>query len=209
MPKTAAFDAHSNAYDDWFETHDRLYQAELDAIRQLIPSHAVEGMEVGVGSGKFAAPLGITIGVEPSEQMAVKARLQGIDVYPGVAEALPFADERFDLVLMVTTICFVDDILKSFDEAHRVLKPGGSIIVGFVDKESDLGREYWDRRAESAFYREATFFSTLEVIGYLKEAGFHISRIKQTLLPGQQPKGVLDGFGRGSFVAIEGLKPGD
>jgi ubiquinone/menaquinone biosynthesis C-methylase UbiE len=69
--------------------------------------------------------------VEPSEKIAIKAEKQGVRVFSNVAEDLPFTDYEFDFVLMVTTICFVDDILKSFMEAFRVLKTCGSIIVGF------------------------------------------------------------------------------
>lgn len=123
-----------------------LYEVELRAIQQLIPSQEAKGVEIGVGSGKFAARLGIKIGVEPSEKMAIKARKQGINVYRGIAEDLPFPGDRFDFVLMVTTICFVDDVIKSFREAFRVLKPSGCIIVGFADKESELGRQYADKK---------------------------------------------------------------
>ncbi len=84
MPRTEPFDEYSDAYDEWFEENLDLYEAELEAIRRLLPPPGAEGMEVGVDSGKFAAPLGIRIGVEPSEVMAIKAREQGIDVYPGV-----------------------------------------------------------------------------------------------------------------------------
>ena len=206
MPKTAPFEKHSDAYDEWFEKNHDLYEAELEAIRQLIPSPGAEGMEVGVGSGKFAKPLGIKIGVEPSEKMAIKARMQGINVYPGIAEDLPFPDGRFDFVLMVTTICFVGDVIKSFREAFRVLKPGGCIILGFVDKESKLGRHYAEKREESTFYKEATFFSAQEVLKYLEEAGFRPVRIKQTLIPGVSLETILDGFGKGAFVAIRGVK---
>ncbi len=206
MPRTAPFEKYSDEYDEWFEKHRDLYEAELEAIRQLLPPPGAEGLEVGVGSGKFAAPLGIKIGVEPSEKMAIKARKQGINVYPGVAEKLPFPDGRFDFVLMVTTICFVDDIVKSFREAFRVLKPNGCIIVGFVDKESELGKQYQNKREKSKFYKEATFFSTQEVLKYLKEAGFRIEKIRQTLIPGQSPKTILDGFGKGAFVVIKGVK---
>jgi len=206
MPKTEPFDKYSDAYDEWFNKNYDLYEAELEAIRQLIPPPGSEGMEVGVGSGKFAAPLGIKIGVEPSEKMAIKAGMQGINVYPGVAEELPFSDGRFDFILMVTTICFVDDVIKSFREAFRVLKPNGCIIVGFVDKESELGRQYADKREKSKFYKDATFFSTQEVLRYLKEAGFGAVKIKQTLIPGKSKKNVLDGYGKGSFVVIRSVK---
>ncbi len=206
MPKIEPFEKHSDAYDEWFKKNIDLYEAELEAIRQLIPPPGAKGVEVGVGSGKFAAPLGIKIGVEPSEKMAIKARMQGINVYPGVAEELPFSDGRFDFVLMVTTICFVDDVIKSFREAFRVLNPSGCIIVGFVDKESELGRQYAGKREISKFYKDATFFSTQEVLKHLQEAGFVIEKIRQTLIAGELPKTILDGFGKGAFVLIKGVK---
>jgi SAM-dependent methyltransferase len=159
MPKTEPFDKYSDEYDQWFKENADLYEVELEAIRQLVPPHRSEGLEVGVGSGKFAAPLGIKTGVEPSKMMAAKARIKGVEVYPGVAEELPFSDGKFDYILMVTTICFVNDILKSFREAFRVLRPGGYIIVGFIDKESELGKQYDDKKGQTMFYKDATFFS--------------------------------------------------
>ena len=206
MPKIEPFEKYSDTYDEWFIKNIDLYEAELKAIRQLIPPSGLEGMEVGVGSGKFAAPLGIKIGVEPSEKMARKARLQGINVYSGVAEDLPFSEGRFDFVLIVTTICFVDDVIKSLAEAFRVLKPTGCIIVGFVDKDSALGKQYTVQKEKSKFYKNATFFSTEELLKYLKEVGFVIEIIRQTLIPEELPEVVSDGFGRGSFVVIKGVK---
>lgn len=206
MPKTAPFEKYSDEYDEWFEKNHDLHEAELEAIRQLIPPLGAEGVEVGVGSGKFAAALGIKIGVEPSEKMAIKAKKQGINVYLGMAEDLPFPDDRFDFVLMVTTICFVDDVVKTFREAFRVLKPSGCIIIGFLDKETELGKQYADKREKSKFYKEAIFFSTQEVLKYLKKVGFRIVKIRQTLIPKQLPETILDGFGRGAFVVIKGVK---
>ncbi|MBN1212100.1 MAG: methyltransferase domain-containing protein [candidate division Zixibacteria bacterium] len=206
MPNTEPFDKYSDEYDEWFERNAELYQAELETVRQLIPSADAEGMEVGVGSGKFAAPLGIRIGIEPSKKMADRAREKGINVYPGIAEKLPFNDARFDYILMVTTICFVDDVLKSFKEAFRVLKPGGCIIVGFVDKESQLGKQYTADKEKNKFYKDATFFSTEEVLKYLKKAAFEILRIRQTLIPEESTSTIRDGFGKGSFVVIRALK---
>jgi SAM-dependent methyltransferase len=206
MPKIEPFEKYSNEYDKWFDNHIDFYVAELEAIRQLIPPAGAEGMEVGVGSGKFAVPLGIKVGVEPSEKMASKARLQGIDVHSGVAEELPFSDGLFDFVLMVTTICFVDDAAKSLREAFRVLKTGGFIIVGFVDRESELGKRYSEKKESSRFYKDATFFSAPEVLMYLKGSGFVITNVLQTLIHGELPKTILEGFGRGAFVVIKGMK---
>jgi ubiquinone/menaquinone biosynthesis C-methylase UbiE len=205
MPKTKPFDEHSQAYDRWFERNAELYAAELEAIRGLLPPQGAEGMEVGVGTGKFAVPLGIKIGVEPSENMAAEAIRQGVKVHTGVAEKLPFPDARFDFILMVTTLCFVDDVLTSFREAYRVLKPGGALIVGFVDKESRLGREYQAQKTQSKFYKEAVFFSAEAVLSHLKQAGFEVAKVRQTLIPGEKTQSVRDGFGRGAFVVIRAI----
>ena len=207
MAKTDPFDKHSDKYDKWFEVHADLYALELAAIRELLPESLGKSLEVGVGSGKFAHPLGITTGVEPSIPMAKKAIELGIDVRIGTAEELPFVDNEFDLVLMVTTICFVDDLDAAFGEAMRVLKPGRCIILGFVDKESELGRKYRQRQQESIFYREATFFSTEEVLKHLEIAGFVDHRIRQTLCPDDPSDTIRDGYGTGSFLAIKSFKP--
>ena len=206
MPKIGPFEKHSNEYDKWFDNHADSYAAELDVIRQLIPFPGADGMEVGVGSGKFAAPLGIKIGVEPSKRMASKARMQGIEVHSGIAEELPFPNDRFDFVLMVTTICFVDDVTKSLKEVFRVLKADGFIIVGFVDRESEVGKQYSEKKESSRFYRDATFFSAPEVLMHLKKSGFVVTKVLQTLIPGELPKIILEGFGKGAFVAVKGMK---
>ncbi len=206
MPKIDIFEKYSDAYDDWFEKNPDAYAVELKAIRQLLPAGDARGMEIGVGSGKFAVPLGITIGLEPSEQMANKAEKLGIKIYSGVAEDLPFSDHEFDFILMVTTICFVDDIVQSFREALRVLTPGGCVLIGFVDKKSELGRKYMENRNKSKFYKEAIFFSTQEVLDHLQTAGFGTTEVKQTLIPGDTEKTVLDGFGQGAFVVIKAIK---
>jgi len=182
LPKITPFERCSDAYDDWFRKNADAYAAELALIRGFLPLEAAYGMEVGAGSGKFAGPLGIRIGVEPSGEMAKKAVKQGVQVVRGVAENLPFADSAFDFVLMVTTICFVDDIFQSFAEARRVLKKGGMFIVGFVDRESELGRQYDTHREQSRFYREAHFLSAREVLQYFNLSRFSVKEIVQTLI---------------------------
>jgi hypothetical protein len=50
------------------------------------------GVEIGVGTGRFAEPLGIRVGVEPSKAMRQVAQKRGIEVIDGVAQVLPFDD---------------------------------------------------------------------------------------------------------------------
>ena len=148
MPKVEPFEKHRDRYENWFERHRYAYLSELEAVRKLLPKEG-KGAEIGVGTGRFAAPLGIKLGVEPSKAMAEIARKRGVEVIEGVAESLPFPDESLDYLLMVTTICFVDDPEKALREAYRVLKPGGALIIGFVDRDSPIGRYYEEHRDES------------------------------------------------------------
>jgi len=207
MAKIESFEKYSKEYDEWFTKNQDIYLAEFNAMKSLFSSDKF-GIEIGVGSGRFALPLGIKIGVEPSKKMAEISRKKGIQVYEAVAEQLPFNDKKFDFVLMVTTICFVDDLAKSFQEAYRILKNDGFIVVGFVDKESELGKQYQLKREASKFYRNATFYSVKETIALLREASFTDVVIKQTVFPGQTDKINLveDGYGKGSFVIIKAIK---
>lgn len=206
MAKTTSFDGQADQYDAWFQKHNDLYQAEVEAFRSLIPVSGY-GVEIGVGTGRFAVPLGIGIGVEPAPQMAELARQRGIEVLDGVAEALPFDDNSFDFAVMVTVVCFLDDVAKAFKEAWRILKPRGTLVVGFIDRESELGRIYDQKKEQNVFYRDATFYSVGELEILLTEAGFSSFSYRQTLLPGETPKlNVVEGYGSGGFVVIRGHK---
>lgn len=206
-PRVEPFDRHWRRYEDWFDTHRSAYHAELRALRELV-SHGVRGVEVGVGSGRFAVPLEIPFGVDPSLPMVKLARERGIHVVQGVGEALPFAGSSFDLVLMATTVCFLEDLDRTLQEARRVLRIGGAIVVGLVDRASPLGAEYLARKDESLFYRGARFRTADEVLASLARAGFGEFDARQTLFgsPGATPpdEPVLEGHGTGSFVALRG-----
>ena len=142
--------------------------------------------------------------------MAERAIQRGVEVRPGIAEDLPCENSSFDYLLMVVTVCFLDDVYRSFHEAYRVLRPGGHILIGFIDRLSPLGRAYEKNREDNVFYREATFFSTDEVVFYLSEAGFAEFVFRQTIF--QHPAEMQEsdfarpGHGKGSFVVVRGTK---
>ncbi len=209
MPKVEPFEKHRERYESWFERHRHAYLSELEAVRRLLPKEG-KGAEIGVGTGRFAGPLGIKLGVEPSRAMAEIAKKRGIEVIEGVAENLPFPDESLDYLLMVTTICFVDDPERALREAYRVLKPGGALIIGFIDKNSPIGRHYEEHKEESVFYRDARFFSTEELLELLKRVGFRKFKIVQTLFHRldeiKEIEPVKPGYGDGSFVVIKAVK---
>lgn len=207
MARIEPFEEYYNEYDHWFIRNKDIYHAELNAVKSFVPKNK-KGLEVGVGSARFALPLGIKVGIDPSKKMADISRSRGIRVYESVSEKLPFSDETFGFVLMVTTICFVDYILKSFKEAYRVLKNNGCLIIGFIDKNSNLGQKYQLKKLSSKFYRYATFYSTKEVIDFLKKTNFSNLSIKQTVFFDKRHR--LDhlkkGYGEGNFVVIKAVK---
>ena len=210
MAKTEPFEKYVSEYEAWFENNRFVYESEVRAIKKQLPKKG-EGIEVGVGSGRFAAPLGIKLGVDPSGKMRELARNRGIVAIDGIAEKLPFDDSRFHFVLMVTTICFLDDIEAAFEEAFRVLKPGGSLIIGFIDKDSPVGMLYQQHKNESVFYKVANFYSVDEVTSYLKESGFKRLKFTQTIFHHLSEIEILEpvkkGYGKGSFVVVRALKP--
>jgi len=208
--KTEVFDRYAEGYDAWFEKNPIVYESELRAVAGMLPKHG-KGMEIGVGTGRFAAPLGIKIGIEPSRAMGAIARRRGIQVVRGVAESLPVADAAFDFAIMVTTLCFLDDVESSLCQAYRVLKERGVLILGFIDRESRLGRRYLRRKADSLFYREARFYSYDEVARLMENAGFIELVCAQTgfqeMHRMQAPEPARPGHGEGLFVVLRGTKP--
>ncbi|RRQ20766.1 class I SAM-dependent methyltransferase [Thiohalobacter thiocyanaticus] len=205
MPRVAPFEAHHARYETWFDRHEAAYFSELLALRAFVPWEG-QGLEIGVGSGRFAAPLGLQVGIDPSPAMLAYAVSRGIATVQGTAESLPFADSRFDHALVVTTICFVDSATAMLAEAYRVLKPGGRLVIGFIDRESALGRHYLAHQAESVFYREASFFSADEVADLLTTTGFSIQAWAQTLahpLPETRDiEALRPGRGQCAFVVV-------
>lgn len=203
------FEHYAVQYDDWFVRHKSIYEAELEAIRQLLPLSG-NGIEIGVGSGRFAVPLDIGIGIEPSINMGKVARGRGIEVVQGVAEALPFRDCMFDCALLVTTICFVDDLELSLKESYRILKSGAYIIIAFIDVTSPVGQLYDKHKQNSEFYRVAVFRSIPEVISALQGTGFGGMVFAQAIFHpsgGQDETAIVKrGYGEGSFVVVRATK---
>ncbi len=67
---------------------------------------------------------------ERYENWFVKNRYAYQSEVRAIKEILPdFKDGSFDLVLMVTTLCFLDDVKKAFSEVYRILKPGGFLLM--------------------------------------------------------------------------------
>lgn len=203
------FEKYFLRYEQWFIDNLNVYKSELLAIKSLLPKRK-KSIEIGVGTGKFAVPLGIMVGIEPSNKMRQLSLKRGIDVINAVGEFLPIRKERLDLVLMVTTICFLDDIKIAFEEVYNILTSKGSFIIGFIDRNSPIGIKYQLQKKENVFYNVADFYSVDEVVSYLKTANFTKFEFSQTIFrPLHEIKDIepiKPNYGEGSFVVIKADK---
>ncbi len=199
------FEMNIERYENWFIKNHFAYKAELKGLKNLLPKG--RGVEIGVGTGRFAEPLGIELGVDPSIAMLKIARKRKIIVIGGIGEYLPIADNSFDFSLITTTLCFLKDIVKTLKEIKRILRENGFIILGFVDRESFLGKIYMKKKEKNPFYKSAKFYSAKEVIEKSIKAGFSNPEIKQTLFTFPEKLNCIDdikdGYGKGGFVIIK------
>ena len=209
LPGITLFNRFAREYDDWFVENSFAYLPEVEAIRRFIPNTGL-GVEIGAGTGRFSTPFGIKIGIEPAKGMARLAQSRGLHMIRALAEDLPFKDESIDYILMVTVICFLTDLPTAIKEIRRVLKPGGRLIIGFIDRESRLGRNYESMKDSSRFYKRATFYSVSQVMDVLTAIGFSDFQVCQTIFtnPGDMVRcdPVCEGHGEGSFVVLMGTR---
>jgi ubiquinone/menaquinone biosynthesis C-methylase UbiE len=199
------FETSAQEYDAWFDKNQSAYESEIAALKRfLIPGG--RSLEIGVGTGRFAAPLGIQVGVEPARAMAGIAQKRGINVILATAEALPLGSASFHLVALVTVLCFLRDPVRALEEATRVLRPGGQLLIAMIDKESPLGRQYESHQQESKFFRLARFYTVNQVLAWLQELGYGKIAVCQTIFTDPaaltRPEPVKDGHGAGVFAVL-------
>lgn len=139
--------------------------------------------------------------------MREKAIAKGLQVFDAVAEYLPMADNTYDLAVMITVDCFLNDVLKAFQEVWRILTDDGWFIIAFIDKNTYLGRIYEQKKGDSEFYKLALFHSADEIKAYLQKTGFAIVDERQTIFDwGKQLQASKTGVGEGVFAVIKAKK---
>ncbi|EMA36328.1 class I SAM-dependent methyltransferase [Halobiforma nitratireducens] len=243
MATIAPFETLTEEYDEWFDDNEGAYHAELTALERALPdrevdtgpdgdTHTIEGksedenegsdtawsdnhtLEIGVGTGRFAGPLAVPLGIDPAATPLETARDRGVGPVRGVAESLPIADDAADCVLVVTVLSFVDDLEATLAEAHRVLADDGTLVAAVLDRSSPVGQVYQEHKDESPFYADAEFLTAREACDALEDAGFEIEQRLQTIfdepaaIPADDEPTVRDGHGDGLFAVVRAT-PGE
>jgi ubiquinone/menaquinone biosynthesis C-methylase UbiE len=167
------------------------------ALRKHAPQGSV--LDIGCGTGSFAALVAKDANyrvsaVDPAKNMIAEcgkhAMEAGVKVDFRIASAgrLPFADESFDMVFSNGALHHWQDPVAGLNEIHRVLKPGGRVMINDLHKNVD--RNELDRvvgsRIESPQARQAFLefaprgaFSREEVSGYLEKSRFEKFDVRQ------------------------------
>jgi SAM-dependent methyltransferase len=206
-PEAPDWDAQK--YDFWYDTHSFVYLSELAAVKALLP-HSKDAVEIGVGTGRFSSRLGIPLGVEPSPNMAEIAKSRGIRIVFGEAEELPFADSSFDLVLFVTSLCFVKNVDRALNESYRILRLDGSIVIGFLDFGAPLGQRLRQQKTNTGFPNRTHFLSSGDIKKAVTKLGFTDLRFAQVLFKPydriKEVEPVRMGYGQGLFVVLKAKK---
>ncbi len=167
------FEKNWKRYDSWYDRNFKVFLKEVEFIQRNVGKFE-RGLEVGVGTGRFAVELGIEFGVDLSDSMLRLAKSRGVEVVKADAAILPFK-RSFDLVLFAFTLCFLERPLEALKAAREVLTHGGKIVVCCVPKDSKLGEEYMKRR-DNPFYANANFYTKAEIVKMVKDAGFDVVR---------------------------------
>lgn len=194
MTTTNPFDAHAADYDSWYDENQALHEIELDAIGQILPpTSGGRRLEVGVGTGRFAGPLGFTDGVDPGEKLLELAAATGITVAVGVAEKLPYPDDSFEVVGVFTALEFFSDPHAGLLEIRRVLQPGGSLVVSYINPTSATGQLIAASKADDRYFAGATFRTPAEMTELLAKAGFGVRETRQVRVTAGSPSVILPG----------------
>jgi SAM-dependent methyltransferase len=185
----AVFERLAARYDEWYEgpVGRVAFPMEVECLAPMLEGTGRPRLEIGVGSGRFAAALDVEFGIDPAHAPLRLARSRGVTVVRGLGEALPFGDGSFGAVLIVVTLCFADDPLALLREAHRVLRDPGALVLGMVFADSPWGAFYRERAlAGHPFYAAARFLRRTTVRELLARTGFQLTASRSVL---RQPPG--------------------
>ncbi len=156
----------------------KTFELRMQGIEQQIGrAYARRLLDVGAYIGVFvdvAQKAGWdACGVEPSEWAYTTAIKQGLPIIKGDLDAPALSDARFDVITMWDVIEHVDDPAGELSKSHRLLKPGGLIVIHTMDIDSLLAR-LMGHRWPWLMDMHIHYFSRRTLTQMLENAGFEV-----------------------------------
>lgn len=177
------WDRYARRYDREMRLWERVL---FEDARSWVCSQAVgEVLEVAIGTGRNLPfyPPGVRLtGLDLSPAMLEIARARAedldvvVDLREGDAHALPFPDSSFDTVVCAFSLCNIPDERRAIAEMHRVLRPGGLLLL--VDHVASTSRVAFafQRLFERLTLRLAGDHQTRRPLPHVVETGFAIEK---------------------------------
>jgi malonyl-CoA O-methyltransferase len=191
-----SFDRHAAEYDDNAHVQKRVVARFAGLLRGWLVITR-RALDIGSGTGMLLKEMaGLypgteLIGLDLAFGMSLKARADlaanaSIALVTGDAEALPFREKAFDLVVSTSTFQWLENLDRLFDEAFRVLAPGGHIVFALFGEHSlfelrNAYRSAWKGAGLGLEERTHKFHRITEVEAALGNAGFTVSHISAEL----------------------------
>ncbi len=164
-------------YDAYYQT--KIGKAVDNIEKEIISAHfsglsKENWLELGCGTGHwttFFRDLGMEMtAVDISEAMleiARSKRLENVEFLKADAADMPFPDASFSGIVSITMLEFVDHPEKVLSEIDRVLKPGGTLVLGCLNALSEPGKN----QANDPVFQHAHFFTERELTEMLSRFG--------------------------------------
>jgi SAM-dependent methyltransferase len=158
----------------WFVGRRAILEGFLRQILSRIngKSEKINILDVGCGTGaniEMLSQFGEAEGVDVSDDALEFCRQKGLKVQKGLAEALPFADESFDLTTALDVIEHLDDDVAGLREMFRVTKGGGYSLF-FVPAFMWL----WGVQDDISHHRIR--YTRKQIVGRIEKAGYIVER---------------------------------
>lgn len=184
------FDERAQEYDSWYD-ESLLFAIELAALKAVETELAPPRVELGVGPGRFAGKLGVTVGIDPARAPLVLAAKRIAGVCQGVGEDLPLRPDGSGTIFILFTLCFTHQPGRVVSQAAQALRRGGHLVLGVIPAGGSWGQVLQAKKeAGHPFYEYATFYEMKEVEGWLATAGLKVVERRSSLY--QQPKALKE-----------------
>ena len=226
------FDADASRRIEAIYTTPDVVEQRREVLRELALLPGEHVIDVGSGPGLLAAEMAAVVGakgrvcgIDVSDSMLAMATARPAapdsapcEFRPGGADHIPYADASFDAAVSTQVLEYVEDVPGALAEIHRVLRPGGRILVLDTDWDSIVWRcgddalmrrvlAAWDQHLVDP-YLPRTLKGSLELAGFEVRPPRVVALLNVGFDPDTYSAGIMELIAR-FVVGRDGLTSGE